>query len=268
MGRFNFGKNWQAFLSVVGERHISEAERALSDMVGVSLENRTFLDAGSGSGLMSLAARRLGARVHSFDYSAESVACTQTLKDRFFPNDPDWRVERGDVLDPNYLATLSKYDVVYSWGVLHHTGNMWQALQNVDDHVAENGTLFIAIYNELKWRSRMWTAIKRVYNQSPAPIRRLMEFGTLLQHWGPRTIVDFVTTGNPLKTWNAYYHNRGMSAWHDVVDWVGGYPYETAKPEQIFDFYKERGYTLERLATCGAGHGCNQFVFRRAPKVD
>ena len=93
-----------------------------------------------------------------------------------------------------------------------------------------------------------------------------MEFGTLLQHWGPRSIVDFVTTGNPLKTWNAYYHNRGMSAWHDVVDWVGGYPYETAKPEQIFDFYKERGYRLERLATCGAGHGCNQFVFRRLPK--
>jgi 2-polyprenyl-6-hydroxyphenyl methylase/3-demethylubiquinone-9 3-methyltransferase len=52
-----------------------------------------------------------------------------------------------------------------------------------------------------------------------------------------------------------------MSPWRDVVDWVGGYPFEVAKPEAIFKFYQRRGFTMVDLNTCGGGHGCNEFVF-------
>src|ERR1035438_5515350 len=129
--RFAFGENWWRFLSILDERRIAQAEDSLRGMLGVSdLQGKTFLDIGCGSGLFSLAARRLGACVHCFDYDPQSVACAQELRRRYFPEDTDWRIEEGSALDGNYLAGLGSFDVVYSWGVLHHTGAMWQALDN------------------------------------------------------------------------------------------------------------------------------------------
>ena len=146
--RFAFGENWRRFLAILKEKHIQQAEDSLRRMLEISdLRGKTFLDVGCGSGLFSLAARRLGARVHSFDYDPESVGCTQELRQRYFPQDPDWRIEEGSVLNNNYLAGLGHFDVVYSWGVLHHTGAMWRALENVAGSVARGGKLFIAIYN-------------------------------------------------------------------------------------------------------------------------
>lgn len=261
MLRFNFGVNWKNYLSVLDERRIAEAEKCLADMLDCDLHGKSFLDIGSGSGLMSLAARRMGAIVHSFDYSSESVDCARELKHRFFPEDANWHIERGDILDPAFLSTLSRYDVVYAWGVLHHTGDMWQALANVSPLVAPGGSLFIAIYNDQGGASRRWTTLKRLYNQAPTPVRRLMEGYAFLRLW-TWTFVRDTLAGTPLKSWNAYYRSRGMSAWHDVVDWIGGYPFEVATPERIFDFFRQKGYRLERLTTC-IGSGCNQYVFSR-----
>src|SRR5258705_4708310 len=123
--RFEFGRNWARFLVLLEDSSIVRAEESLREMLEIdSLEGKTFLDAGSGSGLFSLAARRLGAKVHSFDYDPHSVACTQELRRRYFSGDADWQVETGSVLDKEYLAGLGTFDVVYSWGVLHHTGQM------------------------------------------------------------------------------------------------------------------------------------------------
>jgi hypothetical protein len=55
-----------------------------------------------------------------------------------------------------------------------------------------------------------------------------------------------------------------MSRWHDLVDWVGGYPFEVAKPETVFEFFRGRGFELEWMLTCAGKPGCNQFVFRQA----
>src|ERR1043166_1599074 len=116
--RFEFGKNWSAFLAILDDERIAKAEVSLKEMLEVeTLEGKTFLDIGSGSGLFSLAARRLGAQVHSFDYDSNSFACTLELRNRYFPNDPNWRVEQGSALDAEYVASLGKFDIVYSWGV-------------------------------------------------------------------------------------------------------------------------------------------------------
>lgn len=260
--RFAFGANWARFLRVLDDERIAEAERSLQDMLGVaSLRGRFFLDAGSGSGLFSLAARRLGARVASFDYDPMSVACTRELKRRFFPDDPDWTIAEGSVLDADYLGRLGTFDVVYSWGVLHHTGAMWDALDNVAQMVAPGGILFIAIYNDQGGASRRWKRLKALYNRRPL-LRAPLAVYTLFRQW-TITIAKDTLKGYPLRSWSGYKSARGMSAWHDVVDWIGGYPFEVAKPEQIFAFCRARGFRLERLQTCAGGLGCNQFVFAR-----
>lgn len=266
--RFEFGNNWRKFLALLTEERIAEAEKSLQQKVGVEhLQSQSFLDIGSGSGLFSLAARRLGARVHSFDYDAQAVGCAVELRRRYFPDESTWTVEQGSALDAVYLSTLGTFDVVYSWGVLHHTGAMWQALANAALPVAENGQLFIAIYNDQGMGSRGWWQIKRAYNKLPRPLRFLILWPSTLWFLSRSLAKDVLHLKAPFYHVRAYkLHNRGMSFWRDVVDWVGGYPFEVAKPEEIFDFYLARGFTLEKLTTCAGGHGCNEFVFRRARK--
>ena len=261
--RFQFGENWAAFLKLLDDGRIARAEATLRDMLGAErLDGKRFIDVGSGSGLFSLAARRLGAEVTSFDYDPDSVACTTELRRRYFPDDPKWRVERGSVLDRDYLATLGRHDIVYSWGVLHHTGAMWEALGNVVPLVAEGGQLYIAIYNDQGRSSRIWTGVKRAYVRAPGPLKWGVLLPAFLRLWGPSTVKDLARL-KPFRTWRTYRDevSRGMDPWRDVVDWVGGYPFEVAKPEQILDFYRERGFELRRMTTCAGGHGCNEFVF-------
>jgi 2-polyprenyl-6-hydroxyphenyl methylase/3-demethylubiquinone-9 3-methyltransferase len=264
--RFAFGENWSRFLEVLDDNRIRQAERSICDMLKVeSLQGARFLDIGSGSGLFSLAARRLGATVHSFDYDPHSVACTEELKRRYFPDDPYWHVEQGSALDVDYLRSIGKWDVVYSWGVLHHTGNMSQALANASNLVSEGGYLFIAIYNDQGRASGLWLTVKKAYNRLPSGFRWLILWPAAIRLWGPTTVRDMFS-GRPFHTWRKYSTGslRGMSPWRDVVDWVGGLPFEVATPEQIFCFYRDRGYRLVELKTCAGGHGCNEFLFKRA----
>lgn len=260
--RFEFGANWRRFLSTLDENRICEAERSLRLMLEVEdLQGKTFLDVGSGSGLFSLAARRLGAQVHSFDYDAQSVRCTQELKNFYFPGDVEWKIEEASVLNSDYLSTLGQFDVVYSWGVLHHTGAMWKALRNVAPLVSDNGILFVSIYNDQGGSTRRWLFLKRLYvknlwMQTPLAIY------TLIRQWWRAMLKDLMQ-GKLLSSWRNYKNSRGMSPWHDAVDWIGGYPFEAAKPEDVFHFYRDLGFLLQRLKTCAGGIGCNEFVFRK-----
>jgi 2-polyprenyl-6-hydroxyphenyl methylase/3-demethylubiquinone-9 3-methyltransferase len=264
--RFEFGENWRKFLALLDDARISEAEASLKRMLEVEdLRGRSFLDIGSGSGLFSLAARRLGARVHSFDYDPQSFACTRELRQRFFPEDADWRVEQGSVLDENFVRSLGAFDVVYSWGVLHHTGEMWRALAHAALPVAPGGKLFVAIYNDTGTQARRWRWIKRKYNELPRPLRTPFALAVTAPEEG-KAVLRALLKLRPqeyLRRWTGYDRNRGMSYWRDIIDWVGGYPYEFATPEEIFDFYRARGFALTKLRCGGVGLGCNEFVFAK-----
>jgi 2-polyprenyl-3-methyl-5-hydroxy-6-metoxy-1,4-benzoquinol methylase len=263
--RFEFGRNWARFLKLVDASRIRQAEESLAARLREpSLAGRTFLDIGCGSGLFSLAARRLGARVHSFDFDPHSVACTRELRRRYDADGREWTIESGSVLDGAYMRRLGTFDLVYSWGVLHHTGRMWDAIDAACAAVSPGGKLFIAIYNDLGSRTTRWRTLKRIYNRLPSPLRPAFALLVSL----PEELKAFaraLLAGRPadyLRRWTAS-RSRGMSHWRDIVDWVGGYPYEVASPEEIFDFCRERGFTLITLRCGGVGLGCNEFVFER-----
>lgn len=261
--RFQFGQNWRRFLSTLDEERIHEAERSLKLMLETeTLRGLSFLDIGSGSGLFSLAARRLGARVHSFDYDTDSVACAQELKRRYFAGDADWVIERGSVLDADYIKRLGQFDIVYSWGVLHHTGAMWQALENAALPVSQGGRLFIAIYNDQERKSQFWRRIKRVYCESA--MGKILVPSLFIPYFIVGGFIKDLSRGrNPAARYAEYKKSRGMSIVHDWIDWLGGYPFEVARPEEIFSFYRARSFVLDKLVTCGGGLGNNQFVFTR-----
>lgn len=268
--RFEFGKNWSKLLENIDENRITEAENSLRRMLNITnLDGKRFIDIGSGSGLFSLAARRLGADVYSFDYDNQSVACTKELRSRYFPKDENWNIEQGSVIDSNFLKSLGQdWDIVYSWGVLHHTGSMKQALENVSLLVGDSGKLFIAIYNDQGRKSNLWLLVKKAYNKLPHGLKWVILIPAFIRLWGPTSLRDLIAL-KPFYTWRNYskLSTRGMSAWRDVVDWVGGLPFEVAKPEDIFNFYRDQGFTLEKMITCAGGHGCNEYVFEKSNQL-
>jgi len=261
--RFEFGRNWKRFLAILNEERILEAVRSLKTMLGAeTLAGKTFLDVGSGSGLFSLAARKLGAIVKSFDYDPQAVECTRELKRRYYPDDPQWTIEEGSALDAGYVSKLGEFDFVYSWGVLHHTGDMWNALKNICIPVASGGTLFIAIYNRQPFLSAYWLAVKKFYNLSPRPVKTVMELVFYVYFSAVMFTADILRLRNPMIRQRGL-NQRGMSIFTNVVDWIGGLPFEVASPEEIFRFFRDRGFELCDMVTCAGKHGCNEYVFTK-----
>jgi 2-polyprenyl-3-methyl-5-hydroxy-6-metoxy-1,4-benzoquinol methylase len=263
--RFQFGQNWKRFLESVDEVRIQEAVASLKHMLGVhELDGRTFLDIGSGSGLFSLAAYRLGATVTSFDYDTDSVGCTLEMRRRFAGEDSHtrWSIFQGSVLDEAMLSTLGVFDVVYSWGVLHHTGQMWKAIENAKALVDLRGTFFIAIYNDQGAWSQRWTKIKRFY--CSGAVGRWIVSTSFISFWVARNfIADLVWLRNPFAHYLQYGRNRGMTVYSDWHDWLGGYPFEVAKPEEIILYLAKYDFRLTNLVTAGGSVGCVEYVFHR-----
>jgi 2-polyprenyl-6-hydroxyphenyl methylase/3-demethylubiquinone-9 3-methyltransferase len=263
--RFSFGENWLAFLEYLDDERIAEAERSLQALCGFErLDGKRVLDIGSGSGLFSLAARRLGAIVHSFDYDLQSVAGTQKLKDRFFPGDASWAVEQGSILDHAYVGALETYDIVYSWGVLHHTGAMYDAIANAASRVNAGGLFVFALYRKTRL-CRLWTIEKRWYAKASPPAQKFARsvFINSLR-------LAFLVKRRDFEAYiKNYKGSRGMNFTHDVHDWMGGYPYESIAPAEVTVLMKGMGFKHVRsnVRPYGMGlfgSGCDEYVYRHA----
>jgi len=243
---FRFGRNWRRYLASLEDAQIVSACADLERSTG-SLAGESFLDIGCGSGIASLAALRLGARsVVAFD---SDPLCVQTARRCA----PGARVLHGSILDAIFVRSLEPSDVVYSWGVLHHTGAMWRAIQQATRLVRPGGLLCIAIYNRV-WSSTIWRAVKRVIARFPEGVQEVLASALFL----PRAIWRGITGRDPLRD------RRGMSVWHDALDWLGGTPYEFASVEEVMGFLGRRGFATERVLPT-RGTGCNEFIFRAPP---
>lgn len=262
--RYGFGANWARFIetSFTPERRETAKSRLLDFMNQPDLNGLRFLDIGSGSGLHSLAAFDAGAMaIHSFDYDMDSVSTTAELKKQA-GNPSHWIVERGDVLDKDYLAKLGRWDIVYSWGVLHHTGDMWAAIDNAAHLVQPDGLFFIALYssNVAMPSTEFWLDIKKKYNAAGATGKRMLEYWYLWR---------FGIDRNPLRIPRLLHdmrqkkHSRGMDYMTDVRDWLGGWPMEYADDQETITFLKQRhGFELVRIST---GEACTEFLFKKPP---
>lgn len=267
---FAFGRNWADYSKKVTEAEIAEAERGLQRLLGrPRLDGLSFLDIGCGSGIHSLAALRLGAReVLAVDLDPDSVATTRAMLARHAPEAAAWRAEVISVFDLS-PATYGQFDLVYSWGVLHHTGDMARAVRCASAMVAPQGTLAVALYRRV-WMDWFWRLEKRWYaHASESAQRRARTVYVALFRLAcavtGRSFADHV---------NNYRSNRGMDFNHDVHDWLGGWPYESISPEECHAWMQTLGFTAERVfARKGRllgrssglfGSGCDEFVYRRA----
>ena len=269
--RFAFGKNWQTFLrDHLNQERIDEAKKSLVEFCNANdlIRGKTFVDIGCGSGLFSLVAHQLGAsNVVSMDIDPESVRCCEYLREKE-GHSSNWQIKHGSILDDDFVSNLGRYDFVYSWGVLHHTGRMWKAIENASRLVKEKGAFCIAIYNKADaWGmypdgrfgpSHLWVKEKRLYSRMPLPLQNLVDYSVM----SALVVLYILTFNNPIKKIRTHKQFRGMSWRIDIKDWLGGFPYEYASVEEIFNFVKKLGFSLENLK-CNKGLMNNEYLFRK-----
>lgn len=254
---FDFGKNWASYTEkVMDEKRIDAAVVSLESLLaGESISGRSFLDVGCGTGMFSVAAARLGAHpILGIDVNPLCAEVSQRNQDHYGAK-ADARFQTLSVLDNEKILALGRFDVVYAWGSLHHTGRMWDAVRNAASRVGPGGTFVLAIYNR-HWTSGAWTWIKVIYNRSPKWLKPLWAglFSAVIY------VAKFAATRkNPLQML------RGMDFYHDVIDWIGGYPYEYASIEEMKRFVEALGFKMTRAFPAAVPTGNNEFVFHKCP---
>lgn len=249
---FNFGKNWLNYSKTIKDEDLEIMKESLINLIGLeNIKDKTFLDIGCGSGLFSIAAKKLRTKkVVGIDILPDSIKSSEENKERF--NVQGIYFKQLSILD-NQVKTLEKFDIVYAWGSLHHTGEIWKAIENTTHCVENNGLLILAIYNK-HWTSPIWKRIKYFYNISPKFIKSIMIFAF---YYIIATAKSLVTRKNP------FQKKRGMNFYYDIIDWLGGYPYEYASKDKMVDFVDKYGFKLIKFNKAGVPTGCNEFVFKK-----
>jgi len=259
---FSFGKNWENYVKKhFSEERVQISKQHLLDFLGLpDLRGKTFLDIGCGSGLHSLAALQAGAeKIISFDYDINSVSTTQKLQ-AYSGNPKHWVVLHGSILDLDFVNSLEPADIVYAWGVLHHTGDMWKAIENTSLLIKQNGYLYLALYtaNIIPPSDQFWLDVKQKYNKANQFTKRKMELWYIWEFMLGKNLLNIPQL---IKTHFTYKHSRGMALYTDIVDWLGGWPMEFADIEDVKKFCTEKlNLSLVKIKT---GQSNTEYCFTK-----
>jgi 2-polyprenyl-6-hydroxyphenyl methylase/3-demethylubiquinone-9 3-methyltransferase len=262
MKHFEFGENWVDYSNLIGTKELIASMEKLDNLIGIeNIEGKTVLDIGSGSGIHSLSFLKLGAQnVEAFDYDLNSVRTTSEVILKHWSN-MNWSSSFGDIL--SYDLNLKRYDLVYSWGVLHHTGDLDLALKNASKLVSENGLFVVALYKKTPMCG-IWKIEKYLYTHSGQKIREVF-----LQIYKTFFKLGLAIRGKSYQEHSeSYSSKRGMTLENDMIDWLGGYPYESISEKEVIRLLKIQGFDLidskpSTARTGILGSGCSEFVFRR-----
>ena len=263
---FKFGKNWKEYLEKTNDQNILYASRDLETILGTNnIKNKSFLDIGCGSGIHSLSALTLGAKyVESFDLDPINIKNTQNFIEKWW-EEKNYDIYQNNILDNN--VQNKKFDIIYSWGVLHHTGNLELAIKNSLKYCKSGSILFLALY-EKTYYCEIWKKIKKFYNSS----NKFTKFSILYSYIIFKIIVLILLFKNPYKHIRDYQNNeqnRGMLFFNDQVDWVGGYPYESITKKELETIVGEdfslRFYNKSKTGILRSllGNGCSIYTFEK-----
>jgi len=252
---FSFGRNWADYVNNFLDRKRLDIakESLLKYLPEKEYKNKVFIDVGCGSGIFSLNAARLGCKkVISFDIDKYSVKATQIIRKRFsslIPQDFQWQIFEGNILDPFLIKKLKNQgDIVYSWGALHHTGDMHQSIREITKLVKSDGCLILAIYNESP-SSEFWLKIKKIYNRAPSLVKKTMVYFLFSALFFGRFLKTMKKKIQGQSSDSLLSRKRGMSIFYDAQDWLGGYPYEYATFEEIKKIMEGLGFKLINAPT-------------------
>jgi 2-polyprenyl-3-methyl-5-hydroxy-6-metoxy-1,4-benzoquinol methylase len=261
--QFDFGQNWLEFSrSALTPARIEAAAREFARLhEGVPLTGRSFLEIGFGQGLSLLFAQQAGARVVGCDINPKCAEALAVTRKHFLPTGAEPPLVVGSILEPGVVMRLQTaapegngvYDIVHSWGVLHHTGDMTTAIRHAASLVRPGGHLVIAIYNR-HWSSLPWRWIKWLYVHSPRWLQKLLIGALAPVIFAAKWLV---TRRDPRE------QQRGMDFYYNVVDWVGGYPYEYASVDEMRTRLAGLGFSMTKAIAAEVPTGCNEFVFQR-----
>jgi 2-polyprenyl-6-hydroxyphenyl methylase/3-demethylubiquinone-9 3-methyltransferase len=251
LNHFKFGENWENFSQLITTERIDAAKQSLVELISQEkLAGKSFMDFGCGSGLFSIAAAELGAwPVIGVDLDQESIQTSKMNNDRWLP-EKTIRLENLSVLNDAGMEKLPMVDVGYAWGSLHQTGAMRRAIHNCASRVKPGGIFVIAIYNR-HFTSPLWQPIKKLYNVSGKFVQNVMVaiFTPII------ALAKFLVTGK-----NPYVLSRGMNFKHNVIDWVGGYPYEYGNVKELTKILENENLSVEKVLPAKVPTGCNEFV--------
>ena len=257
--RFTFGKNWSKFVdSHFNPERLEGAIRVFQDFTSLQvLSSKTFIDVGCGSGLHSLAAHKMGAKkITSFDFDPKAVDATAKLK-TMAGSPSNWAINQGSVLDLDFVSSLGKFDFVYSWGVLHHTGSVWEAIKNASTLVASEGQMYLALYSlDVQPNAEYWLKTKEKYVKSSSFRKMVMEQSYLYRYYYSSSILQRIIglfTAESGRT-------RGMELMTDVRDWLGGWPMEFVLDDEVVSFVDKLGYQITNIKK---GEACTEFLFKK-----
>ena len=257
--RFKFGKNWKSYSRNINNETINVAQDSIKEFLKLdNLKGLKVLDAGCGSGIFSLASYNLGAKIiHSIDLDPICIETTKRLKEKFVNKIKDnWSINIKSILELNQKECYD-YDIVYSWGVIHHTGNLDLAFDNLYKSVRIGGLLALSIYNDQGWLSKFWLIVKRIYNTNK--LSMLLILLLFMPYFIFKSTITFLLLGKKQR--------RGMNIINNIIDWLGGYPFEVRSPYALIKYANKYNLKLIKINTVGNKHGCNEYLFRKYDEI-